>query len=146
MKFRSLIFVLAGASCIFGTGVEGRAKTPCTREQAVQAETKTDNLKAWNSVYQFYKQLSQCDDGSIGEGVSDAIAKLLANKWSSFGEFARLANKDKEFEKFVLRHVDETIDWSQDAPAIHQNALTRCPNDFKGLCKALIARTTPSAK
>jgi hypothetical protein len=143
MKLRSKIFVLAVAICMFGTAAEGRAKSPCTREQVVQAEKETDNLKNWNSVYRFYKQFSQCDDGSIAEGVSEAIAKLLANKWSSFDEFAKLANNDKEFEKFVLRHVDETIDWGHDAPAIRRNALTHCPNDSKGLCKALILRTTP---
>ncbi len=109
----------------------------------MQADTETDNLKTWDSVYKFYKQFSHCDDGGIAEGVSDAVAKLLANRWDSFAEFARLASDHKGFESFVLRHVDETIDWSHDAPTIFQNARSHCPPQSRRLCKALVVRTTP---
>jgi hypothetical protein len=122
------------------------AKGSCTRVEAIRAETETDKLKTWDSVYKFYKQFSHCDDGSIGEGVSDAVAKLLANKWDSFGEFAKLAYDHNGFESFVLRHVDETIDGSHDAPKIRQNARSHCPSKSTRLCKALVVRTTPLGK
>jgi hypothetical protein len=121
-------------------------REPCTKVEAMQAETETDNLKTWDSVYKFYKQFSHCDDGGIAERVSDAVAKLLANRWDSFGEFAKLASAHNGFESFVLRHVDETIDWSHDAPKIHQNARSHCPSKSTRLCKALIVRTTPQGK
>ena len=121
-------------------------REPCTRAEAIQAETETNKLKTWDSVYKFYKQFSHCDDGGIAEGVSDAVAKLLANRWNSFDEFAKLASKNKGFENFVLRHVDETIDWSHDAPKILQNARFHCPSKSTRLCKALAVRTTPDGK
>ncbi len=122
------------------------AKGACTRAEAIKAEGETDKLKTWDSVYQFYKEFSHCDDGGIAEGVSDAVAKLLANRWDSFDELAKLASNEKGFENFVLRHVDETIDWSHDAPKIHQNARSHCPSKSTRLCKALIVRTTPQGK
>ena len=123
----------------------GQSK-PCTEDEAMQAEMATDKLKTWESVYQFYGQYSHCDDGSIGEGISDAVAKLFANHWDSFSAFSTLASKDRAFETFVLRHVDETIDWSRDAPKIHENARQHCPLDSARLCKVLISRTTPRRK
>jgi hypothetical protein len=121
-------------------------REPCIRAEAMQAGTQTDHLKTWHSVYKFYKQFSHCDDGSIAEGVSDAMAKLLANRWDSFDEFAKLASNDKGFENFVLRHVDETIDWSHDAPKIRQSARSHCPSKSTRLCKALVVKTTPLSK
>lgn len=128
------------------TGSSAAERKPCTREEAIQAETATDSLKTWNAVYRFYKQFSHCDDGSIGEGISDGVAKLFANHWDSFDEFAKLASNDKDFERFVVRHVDETIDWSHDAPKIHENARLHCPSNSARLCKILIARTTPLSR
>jgi hypothetical protein len=121
-------------------------REPCIRAEAMQAGTQTDHLKTWHSVYKFYKQFSHCDDGSIAEGVSDAVAKLLANRWDSFDEFAKLASNDKGFENFVLRHVDETIDWSHDAPKIRQSPRSHCPSKSTRLCKALVVKTTPLSK
>ena len=78
-----------------------------------QAERQTDALKSWNSVYRFYARFSQCDDGGIAEGTSDAVAKLLANHWDTVTELVKLISSHKGFENFVLRHVDETIDWKR---------------------------------
>jgi hypothetical protein len=121
-------------------------KKTCSQKEAIQAEEATDSLKTWNSVHRFYKQFAHCDDGGIAEGVSDAIAKLLANHWDAVSEFVKLASNDKGFENFVVRHVDETIDWGHDAPLINENARLRCPSSSARLCKILIVRTTPQSK
>src|SRR5579863_8362778 len=118
-------------------GVALGQKRPCSQDEAVRAETATDKLKTWSPVYRFYREFSHCDDGSIGEGISDAVAKLLANRWDRFGEFVKLASSDKAFGEFVLRHVDETIDWVRDAPKIHENASRGCPSNSARLCKVL---------
>ena len=115
----------------------------CTVEKMKQAEKETDNLKSWELVYEFYETYSRCDDGGVAEGVSDKIAKLLANHWSSVAEFVSIANNDKKFEKFVLRHVDATIDWEHDGPKIHENAQLHCPVNLKQMCRELMARSTP---
>jgi hypothetical protein len=78
--------------------------------------------------------------------MADAVAKMLANRWDSVGELVKLGSKDKGFEDLVLRHVDETIDWGDDAPGIHENAKLHCPDNSRRLCKALVERTTPQRK
>ena len=107
---------------------------------------RTTRSRRGNSVHRFYKQFSQCDDGGVAEGVSEAVAKLLANQWDSVGELVKLGSKDKGFEDFVVRHVDETIDWDRDAPRIHENARLHCPANSRRLCKALVGRTTSQKK
>ena len=119
---------------------------PSNRGKAIEAEAATDHLTTWNSVHRFYKHFLICDDGGIREGVSDKVAKLLANRWDRFGECAKLASKDKAFEMFVVRHVDETIDWIHDAPKINENARLHCPSNAAQLCKALVEQTTPESR
>lgn len=145
LKHKKLLS-LTIACFILTTGIIIGQNLPCSREEAVRVEMATDKLKTWQSVYRFYKQNSHCDDGSIGEGVSDAVAKLLANHWDHFSDFVKLASNDKEFQKFVVRHVDETIDWSHDAPKINENARLHCPSNSAGLCRALIEQTTPERR
>jgi hypothetical protein len=137
---------LTAACFVLTTGIViGQTRT-CSQEEALRAEMATDKLKTWQSVLQFYKQYSHCDDGSIGEGISDAVAKLFANHWDHFSDFVKLASNNKEFEKFVVRHVDETIDWSHDAPKINENARLHCPSNSAELCRALIQQTTPERR
>ncbi len=132
--------------CVLATTPAMAERKPCSQKEAIQAETATASLKTWNSVYRFYNQFLHCDDGGIAEGVSDAVAKLLAIRWDSINDFVRLASSDKRFENFVIRHLDETIDWGHDAPLISQNARLRCPSSSARLCKILIVRTTPESK
>jgi hypothetical protein len=65
--------------CAVCTVATASAKKPCTEEEAKQADNETDALKTWNSVYSFYRKFSRCDDGGGAEGVSDAVARVLAN-------------------------------------------------------------------
>jgi hypothetical protein len=137
---------LTAACFVLTTGIAIGQARHCSQEEAIRAEMATDQLKTWQSVYRFYKQYSHCDDGSIGEGISDAVAKLLANRWDHFSDFVKLASDDKEFGRFVVRHVDETIDWSHDAPKINENARQHCPSNSAVLCKALIKQTAPERR
>lgn len=132
--------------CALGTGPAAADKKPCNQKAAMDAESATDGLKTWNSVYRFYEQFSHCDDGGIAEGVSDSVAKLFANRWDSFSEFVKLASNDKGFENFVVRHLDETIDWAGDAPKIRENARLHCPADSGRLCKILITKAARQSR
>jgi hypothetical protein len=76
----------------------------CTKQQAMQAEENTDHLNNWSEVYQSFSRFSQCDDGGIAEGYSDAVGRLLADNWDQFSGLKRLAARDTRFQSFVLRH------------------------------------------
>jgi len=89
------------------------------------------------AAYQWFTRFSQCDDGGIAEGYSDAIGKLLADKWNQFPDLVKLAGKDKSFQSFVLRHLDETLPDDM-LKKVAQNAKSQCPRDAAGLCKLII--------
>jgi hypothetical protein len=103
----------------------------------MQAEESTDHLNNWTDVHRSFKRFSQCDDGSIAEGYSDAIGRLLADNWDQFPDLIKLAARDDGFQRFVLQHVDETIP-ADTLKKIIQNAKGHCPADASGLCKMII--------
>jgi hypothetical protein len=118
---------------------QGPAKRVCTRQEADQADTEIDSLKDWDHVHRWYQMFSQCDDGAMAEGYSDAVSKLLADDWDHFNRLLALTKTDKQFQRFVLRHIDGII-----SPSILQkitsNAKSKCPPGGESLCR-LIVRT-----
>ena len=115
------------------------AEKACTQEEAIQAETASSTLKDWDSVYRASKRFAHCDDGAISEGYSDSIARLLARNWDDIGKASALMANDKEFERFILRHIDELMSPVQEK-VIEDNARTSCPKGVDRLCKLIESR------
>lgn len=111
----------------------------CTKDEAIRAETEASSLANWEDVHKSFERFSQCDDGAIGEGYSDAVARLLSDNWSTVDQLNRLVTNDEPFERFVLHHVDELMSPAQ-AQKIVDNAHAHCPMGAKRLCKTLITR------
>jgi hypothetical protein len=123
-----------------GGALIGEDKKPCTQQDAINAEKRADSLKNWSAVYGAFEQFGQCgDQGAIGEGYSDSIARLLSSQGSTAEQLSQLTSHDRDFEQFVLRHVDELMTPDQ-AAAIRKNAESHCPSDAKRLCKSIVAR------
>lgn len=98
----------------------------CSNVESAKAEDGLAAIATWDQLHAAYRRFGQCDDGAIAEGYSDIVAYLLTNKWSTIDRFSALSRKDADFERFVLRHIDETLS-PDDAAAIHHNACKRCP-------------------
>jgi hypothetical protein len=79
----------------------------------------------------------QCDDGAIGEGYSESVARILVDHWMTLPRLAQLARKDDEFRRFVLKHVDETLN-HEDVESIRANAENVCPTRLRHLCDDLM--------
>src|SRR5438128_12601239 len=79
---------------VFGVSKSARAATQpgaeCTQAQADAAEKGLDRLSDWSEVYQAFKEFRQCDDGTIAEGWSAAIVRLLTDRWDTVRMLARL--------------------------------------------------------
>jgi len=117
-----------------GCGSASFAKTEaCPRDLALKAESEASTLETWQSVFVSYKKYKQCDDGAIAEGYSSSIATLLADHWEDIDQLTRLSNQNTRFNKFVLRHVDETMSLDQ-ATRIKKNVAQRCLSGAKKLC------------
>ena len=101
--------------------------------------TEAATLMSWRAVHDSFLKYRHCDDGAIGEGYSESVTLLLADHWDTLPELGRFAGKDKDFEKFVVRHVDETVPRER-LERIATNARQRCPKQLTNLCKRLDSR------
>jgi hypothetical protein len=130
-----LIFALFLIFAIEAFGSDTPKKS-CTRSNAIQAEKEVVSLSDWDHVYHSYITFSQCDDGAIGEGFSDAVGKLLANDWGQLKRLVALTKTNKDFQRFVIKHIDESLD-SDTLKKISNNAQSSCPAGAQRLCSLI---------
>lgn len=108
-------------------------QTQCSDAEAQHAEAEAETLRSWGDLYKSYTSYRQCDDGAIGEGYSESVARILVDHWMTLPRLDHLAKKNADFRRFVLKHIDETITGS-DAKKIRANAKNRCPSGLDRLC------------
>lgn len=109
----------------------------CTTKEAAQAESQILNLKSWGAIYKHYKQFAKCDDGSIAEGYTESISKMLSNQWSELNNLENLIKKDEKFKEFVIKHINSTMD-EVDRKKILNNAIKNCNTNLDKLCKNIV--------
>ncbi len=109
------------------------SRQSCSREQAIKAEAEAENLNDANAIYQSYVRFGHCDDGAIAEGYSVSVVRLLTKNWSEFERLSQLTVSNKKFERFILRHIDETMA-REEQQTILRNVHDRCPQQAKRLC------------
>jgi len=110
---------------------------PCSTPDANQADREAGRVRTWDALYHSYRRFApRCDDGSIAEGYSESVARILVDHWNTLPRLAELAEANHTFKKFVLRHVDATMD-SGDLYKIRERALHDCPSDQKNICGQL---------
>ncbi|EPC7253985.1 hypothetical protein ACR2R9_003944 [Cronobacter sakazakii] len=132
MKKAALFFLLAIVVCPLAQSRE------CSKEKAEAAENAVDNLKTWAAVYESYRNYLPCDEGSIGEGYSEAIIRLLADRWSELPALDALGKRSASFEGWVLSHIDSTLG-SDDLQKVSDTAKTQCPSGHTALCEKIAA-------
>lgn len=120
------------------------AKT-CTGNDAEAADIAVDNLDSWKTIYKNYIAYPQCDDGSIAEGNSEAVARMLVDKWQETAKLQSLIDHDSKFEEYVVKHVDSTLD-TDDINQIMKLSSESCPAESKVLCNKLIAAAQNAEK
>lgn len=94
-------------------------------------------LRSWDALYGSYKSYRQCDDGAIAEGYSESVARILVDHWTSLPRLVRFADKDAAFLRFVMKHVDATLNMV-DVQTIKTNAQTQCPPGLSKICAELM--------
>jgi hypothetical protein len=111
----------------------------CSEARVIEAVKESSTLKSWQNIYDSYRKYQQCDDGAIAEGYSDSIAGLMANNWDTLKDLKTFAETDKEFLKFVLRHIDASVD-PDNVKKVSNNASQHCAADFSELCSLIKER------
>jgi hypothetical protein len=115
----------------------------CTREEAMAAEVNTAHLPDWKQIYGAFERFSHCDDGAIAEGFTESVVHLLATHWEALSQLASFARKNSEFRNFVLRHINDTADFSELKQIAHL-ARTQCPSEHGALCSAISQAASPT--
>lgn len=115
----------------------------CNASQAEAADAAVDTLNSWKAVAAFRAKFAQCDDGSIAEGSSEAVGRLLVDHWDTLPELSRLIEKTPALRPFVLRHINSTLD-TGDLEKIKQNA-ANCPSGVQSLCKCIAKAAAEAA-
>jgi hypothetical protein len=138
--------ILAMTFLVFGSPRTVPAQTPdCDDALARRAEVEADHLKTWEQIYDWFKHYSTCNEGAPAEGYSDAVVRMLADRWDQLPTFQTLVDRDKRFGKFVFQHIDATTD-DHDLDLVVANADRHCPRGDGQLCgtiklRALAARS-----
>jgi hypothetical protein len=129
--FAAVCLVVTGAAC--ASPIQGQL---CTERDAVAADAIVDHLDSWAQVDAAFRKYGHCDDGGIAEGMSEAIARLLTDRWKTLPELGAQIKRNPPLESFVLRHIDSTLD-SDDLAKIATLSTRSCPAGMRSLCKAL---------
>lgn len=108
----------------------------CTTDQERAAETEAETLRDWAALHQSFLRFKQCDDGSIAEGYSESVARIVVDHWQTLPKLASLTRTDRPFLSFVLKHIDATLN-PDDLKRIQENASSRCPAGLASLCSAI---------
>lgn len=108
----------------------------CSPAQAAAADAMVDKIDTWMGVDYTFKRWGHCDGGSITEGNSEAIARLLVDKWTTLSVLAKLIKKNPALQEFVLSHLNSTLD-TNDLEKIQKLSLSACPKDLDLLCKGI---------
>jgi hypothetical protein len=117
----------------------------CSVSAEKQAMTESDTLRTWNALYRSYKAYRQCDDGAISEGYSESVARILVDHWDTLPHLDLLARKDAGFRRFVLEHLDATLNMD-DVELVRKRAKAKCPSGLRRLCDDLTRRADETIK
>jgi hypothetical protein len=102
-------------------------------------------LRTWDALYKSYSSYRHCDDGLIGENYSESVARILVDHWNTLPRFAFLTRQSSEFRRFVLKHIDASLD-RDDLTGIRKKATTQCPKGLRVLCDEMSKQANTALK
>lgn len=141
MKYTFMLALLILQGCAWANEQQ---RPICTREQAIKAEEEAGNLNTVEAIYSSFQRFYHCDDGAIAQGYSESIVRLLVHNWSQIAALNMVTSSDNKFERFILRHIDETMA-VDDQQMLLSNTRNRCPPDARRLCRLIEKAATPPA-
>ncbi len=142
MRFLPIALPVALTICVFAAmpaGASPQGNCGKLNKQSLAQHRPVD----WDSLYRQFKQFGACDDGAIGEEFSEEVAQLFSTQWAHLEKLSRLAAADKTFERFVLRHIDATLD-ENELLVIVDNSKLHCRAGDRRICGLVHARAQES--
>jgi hypothetical protein len=128
------VALIALASAVFASNAAAKS---CGAAEFDAAEGAFGNIDSWQRLALAYQRFSHCDLGYVAEGNSEVIVRLLVDHWAWVPELGAVAAKQPAFLRFVVRHLDTTVD-DADLERIVRLATTQCPPGHRTLCISLV--------
>ena len=139
---KRVLCVVAAVTLLWTPSAYGKT---CTSRDADAAETMVDHLDSWAKISETFAKYGHCDDGSIAEGNSEGVARLLVDHWSLLPQLGTLIEHNQPLKAFVLRHLDATIN-PADLDKIVALATSSCPSGMDSLCQDLKGAASQAAE
>jgi hypothetical protein len=98
--------------------------------------TLMPTIHTWDVLYKSFRLYGHWDDGAVGEGYSESVARILVDHWNTLTRLSSLGAENVGFRRFVLKHVDASLDM-KDVEKIRTKARTQCPQGLRSLCDDL---------
>lgn len=118
----------------------------CSKEHEQEALSLAPTIRDWDALYSAFMHYQACDDGAIGEGFSESVARILVDKRESIGRLARIAKGNPKFLRFVYRHIDASLD-PKDLQHIHDDFVKYgCGSLSQSSCKKIRATVNDALK
>jgi hypothetical protein len=133
-----IIAIVAMVTSIWASEASGK---PCSPKDADAAEALVDHLDNWESLERAHMKYGHCDEGSIAEGYSEAVARLLVDQWRTLPDLAARIDRSPAFGRFVLHHIDDTLN-TDDLDKVATLATSSCPSRNMNLCHRLARAAT----
>jgi hypothetical protein len=110
----------------------------CSQPTIDRLEAESDNIRDWSKLRAFYRRYRACrvDDAEVTEGVSESVARMLADHWDTLPAASILFKQDPPFEAFALAGINIT-DSTDDLNHIDKLAAEHCPADLHVLCRKI---------
>jgi hypothetical protein len=145
MNINFLRIALASACFALGVGsVACAADKPCTKADAVNGEKAIERSNNWNQLYKSWQDYRHCDTGSVADGYTDSLMRLIV-EWKGVDTLAALMQKDPEFKEWVHARLKSPAA-KDDQPTVYSRAMASCPKAMDAFCAELAESVKPAAK
>lgn len=130
-----LAFALALLVGEFEAAAQG---TSCSKEEAMNAAAAASDARSWDELYDKFHRFGHCEDRRVAAGFAHSVVWLLASRWQDLHDLEHLAEANRSFRAFVMRHIDATAD-EPDLRRIVTRA-QRCPGHARPICREIEGR------
>ena len=134
----ALSSVLIPVGVCIATQIPGAQVAMCTQSTLDRLEAESDGIRDWSHLRTLHHRYRACriDDAEVTTGVSESVARMLADNWNTLPAGFRLFKQDSRFEAFAMAGLNIT-DSTHDLNPIDQLAKIQCPADLHVLCQRI---------
>ena len=110
----------------------------CSGSTIEHLEAESESIQSWSKLQAFYHRYRPCkiEDAEVTTGVSESVARMLADHWESLAKAQAIFRRDPAFRKFALAGLNIT-DSIEDLNRIDELATKQCPSGLNALCQKI---------